>query len=55
MFVADNLQLDVGDLVRCVDVETGINVEATVEKVVVEVSNDVASLSYEVGGIIARS
>lgn len=55
LFVADNLQLDVGDLVRCVDVETGVNVEATVEKVVVEVTNDVASLSYEVGGIVSRS
>lgn len=53
--VDDNLQLDVGDTVRCVSVETGIDVEATVEKVVVDVSNDTANISYEVGNIRSRS
>lgn len=53
--VADNLQLEIGDVVRAASVERGIEIEATVEKVLVVLENESASVSYEVGNITKRA
>ena len=52
--VADNIGLEIGDVVRAASVDKGIVIEATVEKVIVEVKNGITNVSYEVGNLTKR-
>ncbi len=53
--VGDNLGLEIGDVVRAASTDSGIEIEATVEKVTVKVTNDTATVSYEVGNLTRRA
>jgi len=52
--LSDNLGLEIGDVVRAASVDKGIVIEATVEKVIVNVENGTENVSYEVGNLTKR-
>lgn len=52
--VADNMQLSIGDLVSAASVDTNMEIEATVEKVIVVTDGKTATVSYEVGNLTRR-
>lgn len=52
--LSENLGLEIGDVVRAASVDKDIVIEATVEKVIVEIENNVETVSYEVGNLTKR-